>query len=185
MVSAVSMKNSNVDFDLSTFKIGATIKDIKKNNKAHSLFLTLDKNNDGKIDEKEFKTFKNMDIADFNKIIVISPILEVKKLFNINEITKKFIEEKIEKKEEKIAELIAKKKTLKIKNILLGLGGGAIVGGALKLIFGSNLLLTGCSTIGILSIVLLNLYHNKKIDAEIESLKAEIAILKSAHILIP
>ena len=69
--------------------------------------------------------------------------------------------------------------------MFLGLGGGIIIGGALKLIFGSNLLLAGCSAIAVLTIALASLYHNKKIDAEIKSLEAEIALLKSAHILMP
>ncbi len=183
-ISGVQNKNNTTNFfDTSSIKNGATLSNIKKDAKIHSLFMAIDKNKDGKIDEKEFKSFKSMDEKDIGKIIVISPIIEVKRILKANEISKKLLEKEIEKREEKIAELLAKKKHLKYRNTLLAFGTGAIAGLA-KIILGSNLALFGCTAIGVLTITTVQFLHDRKIDAKIADLKAEIAFLKSAHLLI-
>ncbi len=186
-VAVIGLQNKNNTtnfFDTSFIKQGATLYSIKKEFKSHSLFLAVDKNKDGKIDAKEFKSFQNMDEKDIGKIIVISPIIEVKRILKVNEISKKLLEKKIDEKENKIRELLAKKKLFKPRNIFLGLGAGAITGLALKILVGSNLALFGCSAMGVLAVTLALHLHNKKIDAKIAELKAEIALLKSAHLLI-
>ena len=183
-VGSVQNKNNTTNFfDTSSIKEGATLGNIKKDSKIHSLFMAIDKNKDGKIDEKEFKSFKSMDEKDIGKIIVISPIIEVKRILKVKEISKKLLEKEIEKREEKIAELLAMKKLLKHRNILLAVGTGAIAGLA-KIILGSNIAFLGCTAIGVLALTTIQILRERKIDAKIADLKAEIAFLKSAHLLI-
>lgn len=184
-VGSVQNKNNTTNFfDTSSIKEGATLGNIKKDSKIHSLFMAIDKNKDGKIDEKEFKSFKSMDEKDIGKIIVISPIIEVKRILKVKEISKKLLEKEIEKREEKIAELLAKKKLLKPSKILLGLGSGALIGLGLKILAGSNLALFGFTAMGVFAVTTAHRLYNIRIDEKIADLKAEIAFLKSAHLLI-
>ena len=186
-VSGLQNKNNTMNFfDTSFIKEGTTLESIKKESKSHSLFLAVDKNKDGKIDAKEFKSFQNMDEKEISKIIVISPIIEVKRILKANELTKKLLKKEIKAKKAKIKMLLAKKKTTTWKQILLGLGGGTIVGTAVKFIFGTSIIVAGgISAMGLLAILMSNYLHNRRIDNQIASLKADILLLKSAYALIP
>ena len=186
-VSGLQNKNNTMNFfDTSFIKEGTTLESIKKESKSHSLFLAVDKNKDGKIDAKEFKSFQNMDEKEISKIIVISPIIEVKRILKANELTKKLLKKEIKAKKAKIKMLLAKKKTTTWKQILLGLGGGTIVGTAVKFIFGTSIIVAGgISAMGLLAILMSNYLHNRRIDNQIANLKADILLLKSAYALIP
>lgn len=186
-VNGLQNKNNTMNFfDTSFIKQGTTLESIKKESKSHSLFLAVDKNKDGKIDAKEFKSFQNMDEKEISKIIVISPIIEVKRILKANELTKKLLKKEIKAKKAKIKMLLAKKKTTTWKQILLGLGGGTIVGTAVKFIFGTSIIVAGgISAMGLLAILMSNYLHNRRIDNQIANLKADILLLKSAYALIP
>ena len=186
-VGGLQNKNYTTNFfDTSFIKQGATLESIKKESKSHSLFLAVDKNKDGKIDAKEFKSFQNMDEKEISKIIVISPIIEVKRILKVNELTKKLLKNEIKAKKAKIKMLLAKKKPTTWKQILLGLGGGTIVGTAVKFIFGTSIIVAGgISAMGLLAILMSNYLHNRRIDNQIANLKADILLLKSAYALIP
>ncbi len=177
--------NARNFFDTSAIKVGATLESVQKDTKVHSLFLVVDENKNGKIDDNEFKKFINTDERDIGKIVVISPIIESKRILKTKELTKMLLKEKIKEKKEKIIKLIAHKKRMTLKKFIIAFGGGTLVGTALKLFFGANYVIAGgLSAIGVMALILQHHLFNKKIDAKIAELKAEISFLKSAYLLI-
>lgn len=183
LVGDVSTINESNFLNLVPSKNENLINGIKKENKTGSLFFYLDKNNDGVLNEEEFLCFEKMSNEKICNLVSIDKIEKPKKLLNKEDLSSMCLKLQIKEKEDKIKELKAKKKNWGLKHIFGSLGVGAL-GFAAKVLFGTSLLFSGGISCTALLLLAANFYlHNKKIDAKIAELNAEIKLLKNALIL--